>query len=120
MRAPVVIAGAVLVALGLSVFAWKAFVLDMPLQPSNPEGMWRVDLEIRVRGTGSRGGVLAALPSSEPGQQVFGESAVSDRLQYSVREREGERRGVWRGALSGVHELGHSFRSSSRRCALRC
>jgi len=102
--------GAALLAFGLSVFAWKILILGLPVLPSDAEGLWRVDLEITVRGTNRRGSVRTTLPSSGPGQTVFDEHSTSDRLNFTIREENGERSGVWSGRLTGVHTIGYGFR----------
>jgi transglutaminase-like putative cysteine protease len=104
------VVGLLLVLVGLSVFAWKAFVLELPLAARDAEGLWRVELEITARGTGRRGSVRAPLPSTGPGQVVFDERSSSDRLIFTIRTEDGDRVGVWSGRLSGVHQVVHGFR----------
>jgi hypothetical protein len=104
------VTGSVLVALGLSIFAWKTLVLQLPVLPSNVENLWRVELEIEARGSGQRGSVRAALPSPDAGQEVFDERQTSDRLVFSIRTERGQRTGVWSGRFDGVHSISHGFR----------
>lgn len=92
------------------VFAYKAFALDVPLVPSNPAGLWHVELSVSARGNGERGSIRALLPSSAPEQVVFDESSSSDRLQFALRKRDGQRTGVWSGTFQGVHRLVYRFR----------
>jgi hypothetical protein len=106
----VIVLGALLVAAGLAVFTWKVVLLDMPLLPSLPAGVWRVELEVTARGSGGRGSVRAALPASGPGQTIFDETASADRLDFSIRSERGERTGLWTGRLSGNHEILYGFR----------
>ena len=63
MNRAAAVTGSVLVALGLSVFAWKTRVLQLPILPSNVENPWRVALEVEARGAGARGSERAALPN---------------------------------------------------------
>ena len=63
--------------------------------------------------TGARGSVRALLPSTEGGQVIFDERSSSDRLQFSIRERAGNRIGVWTGWLEDVHEVVYQFRVQS-------
>lgn len=100
----------VLLLLGFGVFLWKTLVLDLPLAPGDAEGLWRVELVLSVRGSGRRGSVRVPLPSSGPGQAVFDERTVSDRLVFTIRTEDGQRLGVWSGRFDGVHELVHGFR----------
>ena len=109
MHRNVLVVGALFVALGLGVFAWKTRGLDMPIVPSG-EGPWRVELEITLRGEGERGSVRAPLPSSVPGQSVFDERTASEGLLFTIRTEDGQRIGVWRGRISGVVRVVHGFR----------
>jgi hypothetical protein len=102
--------GSFLFALGLSIFAWKTLVLHLPVLPSNVENLWRIELEIEARGTGQRGSVRAALPSSDGEQEVFDERQTSDRLVFTIRTEDGQRTGVWSGRFDGVHGISHAFR----------
>jgi hypothetical protein len=102
--------GILLLLLGLGVFVWKTLVLDLPLAPGDAEGLWRVELVLSARGVGRRGSVRVPLPSSGPGQAVFDERTVSDRLVFTIRTEDGQRLGVWSGRFEGVHELVHGFR----------
>ncbi len=103
--------GSLLVAIGLSIFAWKTLVLNLPVLPSNVENLWRVELEIDARGSGQRGSVRAALPDSDSQQEIFDERQSSDRLVFTIRtEKGGQRTGVWSGKFDGVHNLSHGFR----------
>jgi hypothetical protein len=109
MHRSVLVVGALLVAMGLGVFAWKTRGLDMPIIPSG-EGPWRVELEITLRGEGQRGSVRAPLPSSGPGQSVFDERTASEGLLFTIRTEDGQRIGVWSGRISGVVRVVHGFR----------
>ena len=110
MNRAAAITGSVLVALGLSIFAWKTLVLQLPVLPSDVENLWRVELEIEARGSGQRGSVRAALPSSDAEQEVFDERQTSDRLIFTIRTERGQRTGVWSGKFDGVHSISHGFR----------
>ena len=102
--------GLVLVALGLAIFGWKALVYDLPVLPTDAEGLWRVELDVTVRGSGGRGSVRAPVPSTAPGQEVNDERSAADRLLFTIRNQDGERTAVWRGALDGVHDIAYGFR----------
>jgi hypothetical protein len=103
--------GSLLVAVGLSIFAWKTLVLHLPVLPSNVENLWRVELEIDARGSGQRGSVRAALPDSDSQQEIFDERQTNDRLVFTIRtDKSGQRTGVWSGKFDGVHNLSHAFR----------
>ncbi|MBM4266569.1 MAG: hypothetical protein FJ144_08170 [Deltaproteobacteria bacterium] len=110
MNRPAQIVGAILIAFGLTVFVWKSFMLDLPLQPSDPEGLWGVEFLVKVRGGTGQGSIRVPLPSTEPGQVVFDERSISDRLRFTIRSEHGQRIGVWSGTLRGSHEIAHGFR----------
>ncbi len=110
MNRAAAVTGSVLLALGLSIFAWKTLVLQLPVLPSNVENLWRVELEIEARGSGQRGSVRAALPSPDAEQEVFDERQTSDRLVFTIRTEHGQRTGVWSGKFDGVHSISHGFR----------
>ena len=112
--------GFVLVAIGLAVFGWKAFVYDLPVLPTDPEGLWRVELDVTVRGAGGRGSVRAPVPSTAPGQEVYDERSSADRLLFTLRTEDGGRTAVWRGAFDGVHDIAYGFRVRLARSRRRC
>lgn len=110
MNRAAAVAGSVLIALGLSIFAWKTMVLQLPVLPSNVENLWRVELEIVARGSGQRGSVRAAVPSPDEEQEIFDERQTSDRLVFTVRTENGQRTGVWSGKFDDVHSISYAFR----------
>ncbi len=109
MNRPSLLTGLLLIGIGLAFFAWKVWGYDLPVVPDDPEGLWRVELVITVRGAGERGSVRAPLPSSGPGQIVYDEHSAADRLRFEIRREEGQRTGIWRGRLRDIHEISHGF-----------
>lgn len=103
-------AGFVLIAIGAAIFGWKAIVYRLPVLPTDPEGIWRIELAISVRGVGARGSVRAPLPTTGPGQEVYDERSVADRLLFTIRNEDGARTAIWRGRFEGVHEIAYGFR----------
>ena len=102
--------GAACVTPGLLLFLWKAIGLGLPVIPSEPQGLWRVELEIQARSDSGTGTLRAAIPSTRSGQVVDDEQVIADRLNFSV-QRDGPREvGLWKGPFSGVHLVTHSFR----------
>lgn len=97
-----------MLVLGSTIFAFKVFALGLPLVPAPPAGLWRVDLEVMVRG-GERGTVRAALPTTRNGQVVFDEASASDRLNLTIKTEDGQRTGTFSGPLRGLHRLSYSF-----------
>ena len=107
----VFVAGAALVVLGSGIALWKAFFIGLPLLPSQPEGLWQVELQITGRGEGEDLSVRAALPEPGPEQFVFDERFSSGRLRVTLRDDPGAGRlAVWRGEGSDVFRIGAAFR----------
>ncbi len=104
------ITGAALVLFGLALFLWKAIGLDMPVVPADPAGLWQVELEVNARGSGGRGSVRVALPSSDVAQHIFDERSVSDGLLFAIRTGGNQRTGVWSGSFSRTHQVQYAFR----------
>jgi hypothetical protein len=102
--------GLVLLLFGVAIFGWKVLAYQLPMLPTDPEGLWRVELAITARGLGGRGSVRAPLPSNGPGQEVYDERSSADRLLFGIRTENGARTALWRGALDGVHEIAYGFR----------
>jgi hypothetical protein len=102
--------GVLLILLGAAIALWKVLVLGLPLAPSDPEGLWGVELVVKARGNGGQGSIRVPLPSTEPGQVVFDERSVSDRLRFTIRTEQGQRMGVWSGVVDGTHDIAHGFR----------
>jgi hypothetical protein len=102
--------GVLLILFGAAIAAWKAFILGLPVAPSDPEGLWGVELVVKARGEGGQGSIRVPLPATEPGQVVFDERSVSDRLRFTIRSQDGQRMGVWSGVVDGTHDIAHGFR----------
>jgi hypothetical protein len=107
---PAFLTGLVLLLVGLALFLWKAVVLDMPVLLADSEGLWRVEIQIDARGTGGRGSLRLALPSSDAAQAILDDRALEDDLSFSEREEDGQRVGVWSGAFRGIQQVTHGFR----------
>jgi transglutaminase-like putative cysteine protease len=114
----VFVTGALLIALGVSVFAVKTLGYGLPMRAADTRGLWQVELRVTVRGDGRQGSVSALLPGPVEGQVVLDERSTSDRLSFSIRAREGIRLGVWQGRFDGMHEIFYQFRVQSRGVAL--
>jgi transglutaminase-like putative cysteine protease len=113
MNRYVLATGAILIAIGFSVFLVKTGVYGLPLAPTASLGSWQVELRINVRGEGRRGSVRALLPTSVEGQAVFDERSSSGRLTFAIRDSDGTRVGVWTGWLEEIHEIVYDFRIQS-------
>jgi hypothetical protein len=102
--------GLLLVLIGLGLFLWKAVVLELPLAATDAEGLWRVELEITLRGTGRRGASrrrcrAPAAPRS---------SSTNARRRIACSSRSAARTAIASasGAVDspGVHQVVHGFR----------
>jgi len=110
MSRSALIVGALLIALGLAVFALKVFGYGVPLAVAEGVGPWQVEVRVNVRGSSTRGSVRALLPANEPGQTIIEEKSTADRLEFDVREQEGgNRTAVWSGVIGPIHEVVYSF-----------
>jgi transglutaminase-like putative cysteine protease len=105
-----IVTGLLLVLLGGGVFLWKTVALELPMLPSEPEGLWQVQLEISARGAGRRGSLRAWLPSPERVQRIFGEQFETGDLRFSIREETSGRQAIWSGRMSDVKRVSYAFR----------
>jgi hypothetical protein len=105
------VTGLVLVGLGLAIFVWKVVFLGLPMAPTTSEGLWRVELEIDVRGENRRGSIRTPLPTSGPGQVIFDEHSSADQLLFTIRTEGEQRTGIWSGRIAGMHQITHGFRA---------
>lgn len=110
MNRAVLSTGLLLIAFGAAVFGWKVVAFDLPLRPSEPEGLWLVQLDIAARGQGARASVRAALPSPRAGQRIFGERGSPGELRFSLREEDDGRAAVWAGWMEDLHRIEYVFR----------
>jgi len=111
IKLQVALTGALLVLLGGGLFAYKVLVANLPLLPSQPEGLWQVEVRIAVRGAERDASIRAALPEPSNRQLVFGEQFSSGRLRLSLRDdKKLGRLAVWRGPAPEAFELGVGFR----------
>lgn len=104
------ITGAILVVLGSVIFLWKIFILDLPLLPTDPQGLWAVDLAVQARGGPGTASITVPLATTEPGQIIFDERAVSEGLRFSTRSDGDQRLGVWSGPIDGSLNVAQGFR----------
>ncbi len=109
MNKPVLWTGSILLLAGLGLFTYRFWGLGMPLLPTNPEGLWQVEMDVTVRGSGP-GALKAALPSNDSHQIIFDETSSSEGLDLVIDNEGPGRLGVWSGQLSGIHRIAYSFR----------
>jgi hypothetical protein len=109
MSRSALIVGSLLIAFGLAVFALKVFSYGVPLAVAEGVGPWQVEVRVNVRGSGARGSVRALLLQTR--RPTIIEENTADRLEFDVREQEGESYGVWSGAIGPIHEVVTRFMS---------
>ncbi len=95
---------------GLLPFAWKTIVLEMPVQPSRASNVWRIDLELGIRGTGGPGSVSLRLPRTEAGQVIFDEQVERGWLDYMERGPQEDRSAYWQGRVRDLETVSYTFR----------
>lgn len=89
-----------LVATGISIFAYKAFVLGYPLRAADVAGTWRAELVVNVTGEADKRVVVdALLPRAGGYQRLLSEEVRSGPLRFSISEDGQSRQGRWSGAL---------------------
>lgn len=120
MRFGVAIIGTSLVALGLAVFAWKVFVLDLPISPTGRGGVWQIELRVTEDGQDaadvpSPGSVRVAIPPTRPGQILLAQeiSGTGGTVAVATAPREAERAGhtsVWEASPRDGEILQAQFR----------
>ena len=106
MRAWIAVSG-VLIAAGLSLFAFKVFSLDYPLTTAAAPSVWRVDLVVTAAGTGSRTVIEIPLPRSSGYQRILAEEVRSEQMRFTIDEQDTDRRGRWSGRLDGSASLSY-------------
>lgn len=89
-----------LVATGISIFVYKALVLDYPLSSADVADTWRAELVINVTAEeGKRVVVDALLPRAGGYQRLLSEVVRSGPLRFSISEDGQSRQGRWSGPL---------------------
>jgi len=89
-----------LVFAGLSIFAYKVFVLEYPLRSAGVAGTWRAEIVVHVTGDGNKRVVVdALLPRASGYQRLLSEVVRSGPLRFSISEDGQSRQGRWSGAL---------------------
>ncbi|MCR9094808.1 MAG: UUP1 family membrane protein [bacterium] len=97
MRIRILGTGLALCMVGLGVFAWKVLVLELPILPAEPQGLWQVGLRVSAVPGADAFSLDAAMPSPDARQFIFGERFSSGRLRLGVRDEATGRRALWRG-----------------------
>jgi hypothetical protein len=90
--------------------AFKVLVLEVPLVPSDPGGLWHVEIAATLRGRGENASIRFALPTSDHAQVVFDEHSAADRLDFFSRRQDGGRIGGFQGVVDGTHRVVYGFR----------
>ncbi len=96
-----VVLSILLVLTGLSVFAYKVFVLEYPIRAADVAGTWRAELVVDVTGEAEKRVVVdALLPRASGYQRLLSEEVRSGPLRFSISENGQSRQARWSGALT--------------------
>ncbi len=87
----VYILAAVLTVIGLAVFAYKAFVIGLPLAPGALASAWEVEKRISFEGTGEPVKLTVKIPRKAPGVDIIRESVVAPNYGTS-KSKKGDNR----------------------------
>ena len=85
----------ILAAMGLSLFAYKAFWLKFPLRPQERSYVWNVEAMLKFQAKGGPVKVSLAIPSSTRQFAIMDEQFVSRAYGVNTVEEEGRRQAVW-------------------------
>ena len=84
-----------LIALGLSICAYKSATLGLPLSPKEDTEVWTVQAELNFRGIGEAAIVDFHIPSATPGFIKLDENFISKRFGLSTEEKNDNRKAQW-------------------------
>lgn len=98
---------AVLFAIGLGVFAWRAITLGYPVLPDDRERLWNIEAVVEFEAEQSDVQVELRIPDSPPGFSLWDESFVSRGFSVATTtEADGNRRVNWSsGSADGSNTL---------------
>lgn len=86
---------ALLAAVGLSVFAYKAWVMGFPLSPATKATVWNVEVRIKFDADNRPAKVNMFIPSSTSSYIVADEHFISGGFGFVVASQDGNRRVTW-------------------------
>ena len=97
----------ILFAIGIGVFAWRAFVLGYPILPGEREAFWNLEASIELEGDSDDVQVDLLIPNAPPGFSLWDENFISRGFSLSTRADDADNRwAVWStGDGAGVHTL---------------
>lgn len=86
---------AILTALGLGLFLYKAFVLRFPLSPKTDEQIWNVEARVGFVAQGGPVKLSLFIPSGTKGFAVIDEKFISRGYGLVASRDDGNRQAVW-------------------------
>lgn len=98
------LAGA-LALIALSIFAYKAAMLDFPLRPDRETSAWELEVRVTFQASGEPVRLSLRLPNGGNGYAVADEQFVSGNYGTNTRTKAGNRAVVW----SARHPNGEQF-----------
>ena len=86
---------------GLSIFAYKAVVLNFPLSPGKEETVWDVEARVTFRKGARPVKVYLFIPSTSMPFSVVNEYFISRGYGLSTRKKRGNRQAIWSSRQEG-------------------
>ena len=97
MKRPALVTAIALMAISLTIVAYRVFSLGYPILPAAPVYVWNLQFDAVLHGTGKNTLLLLSLPSEQHGQIILEESIGSGKLSFSLLREYDNRVGVWSG-----------------------
>jgi hypothetical protein len=86
---------AILTALSLGLFLYKALALRFPLTPGAEESIWQVEARVTFAAKGTSTKIQLFLPQSTPSLSVVNESFISRGYGLTTKKTGANRRATW-------------------------
>jgi hypothetical protein len=94
-RAHIYVLSALLAAVGLGVFAYKAWVMGFPLSPATKATVWNVEVRVKFEADNRPAKVNMFIPGSTSRYVVADEHFISGGFGFVVAGEDGNRRVTW-------------------------
>lgn len=94
-RGHVIVLALLLIALGMSLFAYKVIQLGLPLSPNVESDIWTVEARISFEGRGGPVKATMRIPNSPPGFGILSENFVSRGFGLATDGGEFNREAMW-------------------------
>ncbi|MGB5716212.1 MAG: inactive transglutaminase family protein [Gammaproteobacteria bacterium] len=84
-----------LILLGLTITAYKAYELGLPLTPEQNAEVWTVQAQVSFEGTGKPAKLSLYIPENTPGFMLLDEDFISSRYGLTIAKTHENRRADW-------------------------